>query len=349
MTAPEADARQPDAVGPLTTAVRVTQLGAAADGAAPRQGEGPASVPRGGRDDRDPTTVVFRVPSPIPGPDLLEVRCRSDRPTSVIHLAWGELCAYTAPLLAQFLDGERGAGDIVLDTSGVTFIDSTGIGTILDLSERWRQRGRTMQIANPSAVVCRVVTLLGWEEALFSPAPPLARDDEQAPDERPSRPVDVTVRNADRGQTIEVVVDGTIDATAAAALARRLEILSVKRQPATLRLDLADASGADEPTFVRAVTTAAVELADIGSRLVVIGAEPKVVGAVATDEAPPSLAFEEAGPPAADREPTIDLDATPPSFPKDLEPAPRRARRLARQAAPLGSRSNQNVLPSSSI
>ena len=231
----------------------------------------PASAVR----DRDGTSrspsarhpVLFRVPEPRSGGvDLLRVTGRMTRPGVCRLEVAGELCAYSAPLLAQFLEDEVSGSDVVLDTSSVTFVDSTGISTCLALGERWRGRGRSMVLADPSEVVCRVVRILCLEEVLFGSPP--GGDPVDVARSGPS----IEVRNLDRGQTIEVVVAGVVDASSSVVLARRLELLATKRQPATLRLDLTDAilDAAEATTILEATRS----LDEFGSRLVVVGLPP---------------------------------------------------------------------------
>ena len=78
---------------------------------------------------------------------VLEVRRRDAGPVAVIE-ASGAIDLFTAPLLRTELDaaaGERGA--VVVDLTGVEFIDSTGVVTLVHAR-------RAMGIESGFAVVC---------------------------------------------------------------------------------------------------------------------------------------------------------------------------------------------------
>jgi len=137
-------------------------------GAPPRE-ERPAV--RAGRDvevigaDR---TVLVRVS--VPGLDppvtLLEAWCsRRARSPLRVHVA-GELCAYSAPALVDGLERLSG-DDLVIDLWSVAFVDSTGISSLLALRRRWEASGHALVLANPSAAVCRIVTILRFDDILY--------------------------------------------------------------------------------------------------------------------------------------------------------------------------------------
>ena len=75
----------------------------------------------------------------------------------------GELDAYTAPRLGEALseviaDGER---EVVLDATGVTFLDSTGLGTIVHGHKRLKSHGGSLAIARPRSSVFKVIEMTG--------------------------------------------------------------------------------------------------------------------------------------------------------------------------------------------
>lgn len=77
----------------------------------------------------------------------------------------GELDISTAPLLEDALREQvRGGGDLVLDLSALTFIDSTGLRSLLWLGRELKGRGRLV-LRSPSALVTRVIELTGIESA----------------------------------------------------------------------------------------------------------------------------------------------------------------------------------------
>jgi len=81
-------------------------------------------------------------------------------PDSVRVLARGELDMHTAGDVTDALaTAEAGAPDaVVLDLSGITFIDSTGLRMIVAASVRSRQNGNHLSIVS-SPAVDRVIDL----------------------------------------------------------------------------------------------------------------------------------------------------------------------------------------------
>jgi anti-anti-sigma factor len=77
----------------------------------------------------------------------------------VLH---GELDIATAPELVEMLHRFRRQGHAVaLDLAEVTFMDSTGLTTIMDAHLAARSNGWTFEIRRPSPAVKRVFELAG--------------------------------------------------------------------------------------------------------------------------------------------------------------------------------------------
>jgi anti-sigma B factor antagonist len=60
----------------------------------------------------------------------------------------------------------RPGAQLVLDLSGLTFMDSTGIRLILQASEHARMHGAGFAVVRPPANVMRVLALVGLDEQL---------------------------------------------------------------------------------------------------------------------------------------------------------------------------------------
>lgn len=77
----------------------------------------------------------------------------------------GEIDEYSAPGLREKLDkglsGENVSKNILFDMSGVTFMDSTGIGVLLGRYKLLKKSGKNMFICNPDAQVDRVLRTIG--------------------------------------------------------------------------------------------------------------------------------------------------------------------------------------------
>ena len=94
-----------------------------------------------------------------PGPQL---RIRIDRSSDRECVALlGELDIFTARSLEDAVLGLEPAkpGLVVIDLTGVSFIDSTGLSVLLTASERAREQGRRLVVVRPPLPALRVFTL----------------------------------------------------------------------------------------------------------------------------------------------------------------------------------------------
>ncbi len=74
----------------------------------------------------------------------------------------GEIDASTVPLLVDAFERlPEHDGAVVLDLHDVSFIDSSGLRVLISLVERAREDGRTVEIANPSNSVVRLLEITG--------------------------------------------------------------------------------------------------------------------------------------------------------------------------------------------
>ena len=80
----------------------------------------------------------------------------------------GRLDARTSPLLMERCAGARDAGrNLVLNLRHVTFLSSSGIGSLLALTEEFRERGTRVALAETSPTVREAIELLNLEEFLL--------------------------------------------------------------------------------------------------------------------------------------------------------------------------------------
>jgi anti-sigma B factor antagonist len=82
--------------------------------------------------------------------------------------AMGEIDLATAPqlrdrLLDAFLDGH---GDVVVEMSRVTFLDSTGVGVLANVGTRLRADDRRLILQRPSDKVRRVLEICSLPQLL---------------------------------------------------------------------------------------------------------------------------------------------------------------------------------------
>lgn len=94
----------------------------------------------------------------------LSIERAADGDTVVFELA-GDLDPHTAPLLDAELEGAS-ATEIVLDLSGVTFIDSSGLRSIVSCHERLAAAGGSLILRRPSEFARRVLDIAGLEAHL---------------------------------------------------------------------------------------------------------------------------------------------------------------------------------------
>jgi anti-anti-sigma factor len=95
----------------------------------------------------------------VPEPDegVLDIDIRDD-----IVVLQGDLDMDTVDLLSTKL--EEIEGPIVLDLEGVTFLDSTGLQSLVRAREAAEQRGQELILRHPSMAVQRVLELTNTGE-----------------------------------------------------------------------------------------------------------------------------------------------------------------------------------------
>ena len=80
----------------------------------------------------------------------------------------GEVDLYTAPRFKDDLVAliDDGAVDVVIDLSGVTFIDSTALGVIISGVKRLHDRDGRLRIVAASRPVVRILDITGLDKVL---------------------------------------------------------------------------------------------------------------------------------------------------------------------------------------
>ena len=86
--------------------------------------------------------------------------------TSGLHLR-GEIDAHSVTLLASHLDPLPGSsGDVVIDLSGVGFVDSSGLRVLLEAHQRAKAEARRLVLSGSSRPVLRLFEISGLMEYL---------------------------------------------------------------------------------------------------------------------------------------------------------------------------------------
>lgn len=83
----------------------------------------------------------------------------------VLHVA-GEIDVYTAPRLRERLLelAHSGATTVVADLSGVSFVDSTGLGVLVSGLKRFREAGGDLVLVVTQPQVLKVLEITGLTE-----------------------------------------------------------------------------------------------------------------------------------------------------------------------------------------
>lgn len=102
-----------------------------------------------------------------PGPVQLELSEQVEPGRTVVE-ARGEVDVMTAPQLSAALDAilRRHDGDVVVDLSHATFMDSAGLHVLLNAARRLTRRSRRLQVACAPGQVRHVIELARLGETL---------------------------------------------------------------------------------------------------------------------------------------------------------------------------------------
>ena len=78
----------------------------------------------------------------------------------------GELDVATVETLRAVLDDIKGAGRLVLDLRGLSFIDSTGLHLLVALDQRAERDGFQLALVAPAAPIDRAIHVCGLDKTL---------------------------------------------------------------------------------------------------------------------------------------------------------------------------------------
>ncbi len=86
---------------------------------------------------------------------------------SVVTVA-GELDVMTAPALRDEISrvAEAGAYEIVVDLLKVPFVDSVGLGVLVDASKRAQSRGGVLRVVCDDRRIARIIEITGLDRVL---------------------------------------------------------------------------------------------------------------------------------------------------------------------------------------
>lgn len=81
-----------------------------------------------------------------------------------VVVAHGDIDLAGGPVLEQAIVLREGDDPVTIDLSGVDFIDSSGLRSLLGASRRAHERGQDLVLRSPSAGVTRLLALTGTTE-----------------------------------------------------------------------------------------------------------------------------------------------------------------------------------------
>jgi anti-sigma B factor antagonist len=95
-----------------------------------------------------------------------EVTTEANSPDAARVTVSGEVDLATAPALLQAAEElvKSTEGDVAIDMSEVTFIDSTGLGVLVQIRNAVTGRGSSLVFATPSRSVQRALSLAGLDK-----------------------------------------------------------------------------------------------------------------------------------------------------------------------------------------
>ncbi len=87
---------------------------------------------------------------------------------AVVVEVGGEVDVFTAPALDETLSGlvAEGRTALVIDLTGVDFLDSTGLGVLVKALKRVREHGGRLAVVATEERICKVFRITGLDTAM---------------------------------------------------------------------------------------------------------------------------------------------------------------------------------------
>ncbi len=95
--------------------------------------------------------------------EVLRILVEAEDACTVCRLT-GELDSINAPRLRAVL-GELIGTDVVVDLSGLEFIDSSGLGVLVGALKRFEASGHRLRLRAPTSAIQRVFAMTGLDQA----------------------------------------------------------------------------------------------------------------------------------------------------------------------------------------
>jgi anti-anti-sigma factor len=85
----------------------------------------------------------------------------------MVVFAVGEIDLATAPLMREVMaEAVESRRHLIVDLSGVSFLDSTGLSVLLRTRQRIEATHKSMSLAGPTGLVARVISITRIDEAI---------------------------------------------------------------------------------------------------------------------------------------------------------------------------------------
>jgi len=90
----------------------------------------------------------------------LEVETRENQGLPVIAVK-GEIDVYTVPMFKRAISEaiDKGSRHLLIDLTHVTYMDSSGFGTLLGATKRLRSSGGSLSLIGPNEVIARMLKI----------------------------------------------------------------------------------------------------------------------------------------------------------------------------------------------
>lgn len=110
-----------------------------------------------------------------PGYGELQIDVAAEPPQTLVRVG-GEVDLSNAARLAEAIESASGEDAILVELSGLEFIDSTGLSVLLDAAKRSREHGRKLRVRGARGQVRRVLEVAGVHDWLLQDDSPTGAD-----------------------------------------------------------------------------------------------------------------------------------------------------------------------------
>ncbi|MGD8450766.1 MAG: STAS domain-containing protein [Phycisphaerae bacterium] len=126
---------------------------------------------------------------PTPAPDSIDVRVRDETGVRIAAVSGSAGAELASELIRKLQEVSESASRLVLDLSGLTFINSEGLGAFIEIHRHCRELGGMLCLAAPRPSVAQVLRVTRIDRLIVTcPDVPKARAAITAHLDHPSAP-----------------------------------------------------------------------------------------------------------------------------------------------------------------